>query len=79
MAGSHAPITGPVEAPTDIAFGCDPETMRKHYLVVDEVEITDRVIAKIQGSDSEKSGEINHADATNSVKRSEVGDKSGEI
>ena len=32
-----------------VAFGCDPETMRQHYLALDEVVITDRVMAEIQG------------------------------
>lgn len=27
-----------------VAFGCHPETMRKHYISVDELEITDRVM-----------------------------------
>lgn len=33
-----------------IAFGCHPETMRQHYLALDEVAITDRVMAEIQGT-----------------------------
>ncbi|MBY0589670.1 tyrosine-type recombinase/integrase [bacterium] len=35
-----------------IAFACNPETMRKHYLVVDELAITDRVMDVLHtGSD----------------------------
>lgn len=32
-----------------IAFGCHLETLREHYLALDEVAITDRVMAEIQG------------------------------
>ncbi len=31
------------------AFGCNPDTMRKHYLAMDEVAVTDRVMEAIQG------------------------------
>ncbi|MDB5351523.1 MAG: hypothetical protein JWN86_2770 [Planctomycetota bacterium] len=31
-----------------IAFGCHPETMRKHYLQLDETAIADAVFDKIQ-------------------------------
>jgi hypothetical protein len=33
-----------------IAFGCNPNTMRKHYLAFDEVAVTDRVMDAIQGN-----------------------------
>lgn len=32
-----------------IAFGCNPETMRQHYLALDEIAITDRVMDEVQG------------------------------
>jgi hypothetical protein len=32
-----------------IAFGCNSQTMRQHYMALDEVEISDRVMDKIQG------------------------------
>jgi hypothetical protein len=31
-----------------VAFGCNPDTMRKHYIALDEVEISDRVMERIQ-------------------------------
>jgi hypothetical protein len=31
-----------------VAFGCNPETMRRHYIALDEVAITDRVMERIQ-------------------------------
>ncbi len=31
-----------------VAFGCNPQTMRQHYISLDEVEISDRVMEKIQ-------------------------------
>lgn len=40
-----------------IAFGCHPETMRRHYISLDEVSISDRVMDRIQGRGAEKSGE----------------------
>lgn len=33
-----------------VAFGCNPDTMRKHYLELDEVAVTDRVMEAIQGN-----------------------------
>jgi hypothetical protein len=33
-----------------IAFGCNADTMRKHYLALDEVAVTDRVMDAIQGN-----------------------------
>ncbi len=33
-----------------IAFGCDPETMREHYLAFDEQAIADRVLGQINGA-----------------------------
>jgi len=37
-----------------IAFGCNPDTMRKHYLALDEVAVTDRVMDAIQGQGKER-------------------------
>jgi hypothetical protein len=31
-----------------VAFGCNPQTMRQHYIALDEVDISDRVMEKIQ-------------------------------
>ena len=31
-----------------VAFGCDPNTMRKHYIALEEQDIADRVMDKIQ-------------------------------
>jgi hypothetical protein len=31
-----------------ITFGCHPETMRRHYLVIDEVAIADAVLERVQ-------------------------------
>ena len=39
-----------------IAFGCDPETMREHYLALDEQAIADRVLGQINCA-SEPTGE----------------------
>ena len=66
-----------------IAFGCHPETMRKHYVALDETEISDRVMDKIQGCNGLKSGEKNgekmQADNKNHVKNDQLDEKSGEI
>lgn len=35
-----------------IAFGCHPETMRKHYIQLDEIPISDDVMDRIQAVDS---------------------------
>ncbi len=32
-----------------VAFGCHPETMRKHYIAIDETEITDKVMDALNG------------------------------
>jgi site-specific recombinase XerD len=42
-----------------VAFGCHPETMRKHYVVLDETSISDRVMDRIQSPPTSKSGEKN--------------------
>ncbi len=33
-----------------VAFGCNPETMRKHYVALDETAVSDRVMDAIQGA-----------------------------
>ncbi len=40
-----------------VAFGCNPATMRQHYIALDEVAISDGVMDKIQGGRGEKNGE----------------------
>ena len=40
-----------------VAFGCNPATMRKHYIALDEVAISDRVMDRIQNGRGEKNGE----------------------
>lgn len=40
-----------------VAFGCHPETMRKHYVSLDEEAISDKVMDRIQDSSDSKSGE----------------------
>jgi hypothetical protein len=60
---SNARMAGVSFDDAAVAFGCHPETMRKHYLVLDEVTITDRVKDAIQSRNGdeksgEKSGEI---------------------
>jgi hypothetical protein len=32
------------------AFGCNPETMRKHYVAVDEQAISDSVFDRLHGN-----------------------------
>jgi hypothetical protein len=31
-----------------VAFGCNPQTMRQHYIALDEMAISDRVTDRIQ-------------------------------
>jgi hypothetical protein len=37
-----------------VAFGCNPETMRKHYVAIDEIMVSDRVMEAIQGEGVKK-------------------------
>jgi integrase len=46
---TEAYLTGVGLDRVSVAFGCHPETMRKHYLALDETEIADDVLRKIQG------------------------------
>jgi integrase len=46
---SKARMAGVAESDAAIAFGCNPETMRKHYLALDEAQISDRVFSLLRG------------------------------
>ena len=46
---SQARMAGIAEGDAAVAFGCNPETMRKHYLNLDEVAIADQVFARLRG------------------------------
>lgn len=54
---SRAKQAGATYDQASIAFGCHPETMRKHYLQLDETEIADGVFDKIQSSRRPKPAE----------------------
>ena len=45
---SRARMAGVSYDDAAVAFGCNPKTMRQHYIALDEVEISDRVMEKIQ-------------------------------
>ena len=44
---SQARMAGVPEGDAAVAFGCNPETMRKHYLNLDEVAIADQVFLRM--------------------------------
>ena len=44
---SRARMAGASESDAAIAFGCTPDTMRQHYLALDEEAIADSVFEKI--------------------------------
>ena len=44
---SRARMAGASESDAAIAFGCTPDTMRQHYLVLDEEKIADSVFERI--------------------------------
>ena len=46
---SRARMAGIAEGEAAVAFGCNPETMRKHYLNLDEVAIADGVFSLLRG------------------------------
>jgi serine/threonine protein phosphatase 1 len=48
MAMSTAKMAGVSYDDAAITFGCHPETMRQHYLVLDEVAIADSVLDRVQ-------------------------------
>lgn len=41
-------MSGVTESDAAIAFGCSPQTMRQHYLALDEKEISDDVFKRMQ-------------------------------
>ena len=41
-----------------VAFGCNPQTMRQHYIALDEVEISDRVMEKNTVANRRSSGDL---------------------
>jgi len=45
---SKARMAGVAESDAAIAFGCNPDTMRGHYLALDEAKIADDVFARMQ-------------------------------
>jgi len=45
---STAKMAGVTYDDAAITFGCHPETMRRHYLVIDEVAISDAVLEQVQ-------------------------------
>jgi hypothetical protein len=45
---SRARMAGVAESDAAIAFGCNPQTMRGHYLALDEAKIADDVFTKMQ-------------------------------
>jgi integrase len=47
---SRARMAGVAESDAAIAFGCNPATMRQHYLALDEATIADKVFEKMQGT-----------------------------
>ena len=50
MAMSRARMLGITYDDAAVAFGCNPETMRRHYLALNEVDITDRVMERMHDS-----------------------------
>ena len=65
-----------------IAFGCNPDTMRKHYLAMDEVTVTDRVMDAIQGNSAGNGAAKPGAGAAESgdqkASGGEIGERRGE-
>jgi hypothetical protein len=45
---SRARMAGVTYDDAAVAFGCKPDTMRKHYIALDEQDISDRVMEQIQ-------------------------------
>ena len=45
---SRARMAGVTYDDAAVAFGCNPQTMRQHYIALDEVEISDRVMDQNQ-------------------------------
>ena len=55
---SKARMLGVTYDDAAVAFGCNPETMRRHYLALNEVDITDRVMGRLHGSAAVEFGEM---------------------
>jgi len=53
-----------------ITFGCHPETMRQHYLVMDEVAISDAVLERVQRVKGLDDGSKNVENGSNGVEKS---------
>ena len=47
---SKARMAGIAESDAAVAFGCNPSTMREHYLALDEAAIADKVFSAIGGN-----------------------------
>ena len=54
-----------------IAFGCNPDTMRKHYLALEEIEISDRVMDKLPAGNSGEVREMQNPSAEPTTKDSQ--------
>ena len=81
---SNARMAGVAYDDAAIAFGCHPETMRKYYVALDEIEISDRVMDKLhrhngEQKSGEKSGEMKPNDTEKNGNGSQPDEKSGEI
>ena len=59
---SRARMAGVSYDDAAVAFGCNPQTMRQHYIALDEVTISDRVMEKIQDGIEGDLREIGAAD-----------------
>ena len=46
---SKARMAGVAESDAAVAFGCNPSTMREHYLALDEAAIADKVFSAMDG------------------------------
>ena len=46
--GSGAATFSPTCDKAAITFGCHPETMRRHYLVIDEIAIAHAMLERVQ-------------------------------
>ena len=57
MAMSTAKMAGVSYDEAAITFGCHPETMRRHYIVLDEVAIADSVLERVQRAKGVENGE----------------------
>jgi hypothetical protein len=53
LAMSRAKELGVPYEEAAVAFGCHPETMRRHYVVLDETAISDEVMDRLRGGGRE--------------------------